>query len=560
MFPAITRSELTVLFYECLYLAGALVTPLLFKLALDKGIGKRDAFVFIVLGVAGLSMFVILALARMHSRIIKERMRFRLSFELKKYLLETMLYMPLPFIAKNSLSRKFYNIDRDTEGAVSVSINTFAQFIMPLFRVVAFLLFFAWLDVHAALGAVLLAPLLIFLIRFYSGKRQQIQKLWIKDRIKLNKLIFNSFLHQIIIKVFGKERKVRNMFLRRMISNVRLALAKIRTDAFGELAVECANRLAVFAVTVWCGLRVISGGMSLGTMAAVIMYTGLFVASLRTLGTTWGGLLMGFVSLENIGNLLRERQKRYPQKGRIALNEPEGRINIKDLSFSYGEKTVLNRVNMYVKPGMITAVVGPSGVGKTTLIYLILGALSPDRGDIFIDDKNIKDIDFNSLLGKTGICLQEPYLFEASIKDNIRFFDDGFKDEDIEKAADIVLASEYISGLKSGYDNIIGESGAMLSHGQKQKIALARAIVKKPRLLILDEATSSLSGEEEASVFLNIKEAGFVRTTLLISHRPATVRHADFIYVLRDGKISGSGSFDYLRQNEKSFSEFFRIG
>nr|WP_226984224.1 ATP-binding cassette domain-containing protein [Halothermothrix orenii] len=235
------------------------------------------------------------------------------------------------------------------------------------------------------------------------------------------------------------------------------------------------------------------------------------------------------------------------REGARTLKVRNGHIEYRNVSFSYdNHKKVLNNINLEVKPGQTVAFVGPSGAGKTTLCNLLPRFYEIDGGQIFIDNINIKDVTLSSLRKNIGIVQQDVFLFNGTIRDNIRYGKIDASDKEIIEAAKKANAHEFIINLENGYDTEVGERGVKLSGGQKQRISIARSFLKNPPILILDEATSSLDNESEKIVQASLERLSRDRTTLVIAHRLSTIINADKIFVLTDQGIVEEGRHSEL--------------
>jgi len=307
------------------------------------------------------------------------------------------------------------------------------------------------------------------------------------------------------------------------------------------------------ALIVWQGgIHLHQGRISVGELTALFMYVGMLVGPLGALGMMYDELQATIVSAERVFEVLDSRPRVQVKPDAIALPRAKGQIEFQDVTFSYTHveddsasqdgRDVLKDISLSVKPGELIALVGPSGAGKSTLTKLILRFYDPGKGHILLDNYDLRDLTLDSLRGQMAVVFQEPFLFDGSAKDNIAYGRLDASEEDLIASAKAADAEEFIIGLPDGYDTLIGERGVKLSAGQRQRIAIARAMLRDPRILILDEATSFLDSESERRIQAALERLMQGRTSFVIAHRLSTVIKADRIVVLNEGRIVEVGT------------------
>jgi ABC transporter fused permease/ATP-binding protein len=308
------------------------------------------------------------------------------------------------------------------------------------------------------------------------------------------------------------------------------------------------------AVMLWFGGRqIVAGTMTAGQLTAFLLYTTMVAFSLGGLANLWGSLQSAAGATQRLFAILdREPEIRDPTHPK-ELPPAEGRLAFVDVTFAYPtrrETPALQGVSLHVDPGETVAVVGRSGAGKSTLTSLVYRFFDVDSGRVLVDGVDVRDVRLAALRGRLAIVSQEPVLFSGSIHDNIAWARPDASRDDVVAAAKLAHAHEFTVGFASGYDTVIGERGVKLSGGQRQRIAIARALLADPRLLILDEATSSLDGESEALVHDALQTLMKGRSTLVIAHRLSTVKDADRIVVLDRGRVVDTGTHETLVQKD----------
>ncbi len=303
------------------------------------------------------------------------------------------------------------------------------------------------------------------------------------------------------------------------------------------------------ALVVWSGGRMVNAGtMTLGELTAFLLYTGLVAVSLGSLANLYGDFMRALGASQRVFELLDERGT-IEQQGDVLEADLEGRLSFDNVSFAYPSRpdlTVLRDFELEVAPGEVVALVGPSGAGKSTVATLIPRFYDPISGAIRVDGRNLRELDPHALRRQIGAVMQEPVLFAGSIAENIRYGRDDAPDEAVRAAAEAANAASFIEEFPDAYETTVGERGVRLSGGQKQRIAIARAVLKNPRILILDEATSALDAESEHLVQEALDRLMEGRTTVVIAHRLSTVRGADRVVVLDEGRVAEVGQHDEL--------------
>ena len=306
------------------------------------------------------------------------------------------------------------------------------------------------------------------------------------------------------------------------------------------------------------GYLVIRGELTVGTIVAFISLLTRLFGPVTSLFTMHVDVTRSLALFERVFEYLDLEPEVLDEPGSVAVKELEGRIEFEDVSFSYKPGIpVLKNVSFSVEPGQMVALVGPSGAGKTTITYLVPRLYDPDLGVVRIDGIDAKQISLRSLREQIGIVTQDTFLFNASLRENIMFGRKDATEEDMIEACKAAQIHDFISSLENGYDTIVGERGIKLSGGEKQRVAIARAILRNPRIIILDEATSSLDSHSEALIKAALAPLLSNRTSLVIAHRLSTVLAADKILVVEDGRIVECGTHQELLAKEGLYRKLY---
>ena len=308
---------------------------------------------------------------------------------------------------------------------------------------------------------------------------------------------------------------------------------------------------STIAIVLWFGSQeVIRGTMTPGELVSFLLYTMMVASPIGAFTGLYSQFQQALGASERVFDMLDTPPEMLDAPDALTLPRIEGRVHFEDVSFDYADsdqaQEVLRDVDLIAQPGQVVALVGPSGAGKTTLVNLILRFYDPTAGRILIDDCDIRNVKMHSLREQIGIVPQETALFSGSVADNIRYGKLEASQAEIEAAARAANAHDFVQELPQGYNTLIGERGTKLSGGQRQRVAIARALLKDPRILILDEATSSLDTESEQAVQEALERLMRDRTTFVIAHRLSTITNADHIAVLQDGQVVEQGTHDAL--------------
>jgi len=295
------------------------------------------------------------------------------------------------------------------------------------------------------------------------------------------------------------------------------------------------------------GRAILAGTMTLGEFVMYVFFTGLVAAPLVSIASIGTQISDAFAGLDRIREIRSMTTEDADDAEREPLPEIRGDVRFEDVSFEYNPGVpVLKHVTFHAPAGATTALVGSSGSGKSTLISLVMTFNRPLSGTIYIDGRDLASVRLRDFRGNLGVVLQDNFLFDGTIAENIAFARPHASREEIEAVARIAHCDEFVREFESGYDTVVGERGVKLSGGQRQRIAIARAILADPRILILDEATSSLDSESEAMIQDGLRRLRHGRTTFVIAHRLSTIRSADQIIVLEHGEIVERGTHDEL--------------
>jgi ABC-type multidrug transport system fused ATPase/permease subunit len=346
-----------------------------------------------------------------------------------------------------------------------------------------------------------------------------------------------------VVKAYGTEKREQRVFAKgahTLFRNIARSITGVSTISSVGTVVIGAVSLAVIVIG---GRAILAGRMTLGDLFAFVFFTGLLAAPVMQISSIGTQISEAFAGLDRIREVLGMRTEDQEDHDRQPLGRIEGDVRLEDVWYEYNEgQPVLKGVNLHVPAGTTTALVGSSGGGKSTLVSLVMAFNRPTAGRVLIDGRDLGDLKLADYRAQLGVVLQENFLFDGTVADNIRFARPDATRAEIEEVARIANAHDFIAEFPDGYDTVVGERGIKLSGGQRQRIAIARALLADPRILILDEATSSLDSESEYKIQEGLRRLRQGRTAFVIAHRLSTIRSAEQILVLEAGQIVERGS------------------
>jgi subfamily B ATP-binding cassette protein MsbA len=475
----------------------------------------------------------------------------RLVTDLRERLYRHLQSLSMSYFDGHRTGEMMSHISNDAaviQGTLSSSLLGFPQHVVMLIVGVIMILITDWrLALYLACALPVLALITLLFGRPVRQLSRQIQELFGVSLTVLEETLSN----QRIVKAFARNEYEIKRYDNVLEAFFRNCLRRARIQASFEATMTMAVFISLAALFWFGGREVMAGRLTPGGLISFILYGMFLVGPLSGLGKLYSDLQSALGASDRIFSLLETPPQIEDAPGAYDLPEIKGGISINHLTFSYGqsgdgERPVLNDINLTIRPGKTVAIVGPSGAGKTTLVSLIPRFYEPQSGNITIGGHDISAVTQASLREALAIVPQEATLFSGTIRENIVYSKLNASQDEIEAAARAANAHDFISQLTNGYETIVGERGVKLSGGQRQRIAIARALLKNPRVLILDEATSSLDNESERLVQEALERLMEGRTTLVIAHRLTTIERADQIIVLDEGKIVERGTHGEL--------------
>lgn len=558
-FPLIYKRQIIILFLFSLVSSGFfLIGPYLSKLFIDKAFIGRNLDKFLSLSVLGVLVFIFSTLVKAAEDIIKNRLTVKLKLDLANRFIRKLYSLDLEFLQSKSVGENAYRFS-DTERITRFILEQCPGILADIFKLPIILGIALWINAPMAVFLLILSPLFLFHSAYIRKKIRPIYEgIWKYGAI-VAKEIHEAFSRILIIRALGLETHQRHIYLRSLIKNIRWRIKSFRWAIISSLSSSFLSKAIYGAITLYGGWLIIKGRITLGSYTAVMLYLTQSGALLQSLGNRFEYAGQEIVSLEKFLEIMDSQPRIKDLPGARALSFIKGEIRFKDLWFGYQkEKPIFKGINLTIPAFSWIGIVGPSGCGKTTLVNLILRLYEPWEGEILLDGFDLRGVSLGSLREKITIATQQPLLFDLSIRENIAYGLKSVSQAEIIEAAKIAYADEFIQELPQGYDTFIGEDACCLSHGLKQRIAIARAIIRNPHLLILDEATSSVDSHTEGNIFKALRQKREGLSTIVISHRLFSIRDADRIYFLRQGDKIEEGTHLELSAKSNFYREFFR--
>lgn len=535
-----------------------LINPYLGKMILDKGILGKDIHSLLFFSVIAGSIFVMSLTLSIFYDYLKNYAITKLEVDLFREVFRRIKAQSLGHLQSVPSAVNLFRINNDIVSAATVINVTVMHFLNAVLKIIFITLIIFWLNPLLLLIVFAYQFLSMLRVGFLTKPLEQLSKLGLK-RSEVNYRVLGAFFSHIhLFKAFGTtEREIRR-YMHEFLENLKLAMRRARFSAIVNFISSIADKLFFGILSFYGSVLVIQGKISLGTLGAALMYIGQGVGAYSAITDMVSQLVLNKVPLERLTALLEQPLSK--QSRLIKPKKPENIRNIefKNVTFAYSaDKNLLENMNFEISPGAHIGLVGYSGCGKTTLLNLMLGLYEPKQGDIVIGGEDSRAIETRYLLENIGIVLQEPFLLDDTIAGNISYALKKASKDDINQAAELVGATDFVKSLPNGFDTEVGENAYRLSQGQKQRLAIARAIIKKPQVLILDESMSSLDPLSEAQIVEAIRKEFRESTIILVSHRLSAIEKMDLVYFFESPGVMRFGKHNCLLTDNSKYRDFF---
>ncbi|NLY88063.1 MAG: ABC transporter ATP-binding protein [Firmicutes bacterium] len=536
----------------------SLATPFLMGRAVDRYILPQDFQGLLYISLLMLGLYFLASSTVFLQNYFMVGVSLETVRNLRKDLFAQLQVLPLAFFDNRPHGEIMSRLTNDVDNVSNVLNTSIISVFSSVIILAGSVVMMVYLSPVLTLASMIIIPLLFVFTRIITGYTREFfsrQQARLGD---LNGFIEETISGQRVVKIFNREAACLQDFQRH---NEELKKAGIRAQVFSGLIgplMNLLNNLGLALIAAVGGVLVIKGSISVGVILSFINYTRFFTRPLNELANQINLIQSAIAGAERVFAVMDEEAESEEGLSPVQPEKFDGRIVFKNVSFGYKKDApVLKDINLSASPGQVIALVGPTGAGKTTIINLLARFYDPEQGEILLDGWELRRLKREKLRSALGIVLQDTYLFADTVRENIRYGRLDASDEEVEEAARIANAEQFILRLPQGYETVLAENGEDLSQGQKQLLAIARAILADPRVLILDEATSNVDTRTEFQIQTAMLALMKGRTSFVIAHRLSTIRNADHILVVNNGKIIESGKHRELMERKGFYYDLY---
>ena len=537
---------------------ASMLGPYFTKIAIDQVIPQKNLSLLLILGAIFLFSLVIIgwcmryriyAITEIGQDILKD-MRFSIFEHLQK--------LPFSYFDSRPHGKILIRVVNYINTLSDLLSNGLINLISDLFNVIITLIFMLFIDVKLTLYSLLLLPVLFVMVLFIQGKQRKAYQELSNKQSNLNAYIHESISGIKITQSFAREDENFQTF-NEVSEEYRQSFMKaVRVQYLLWPAVQNISVITTCFIY-FVGIRQLGVSVTTGTLIAFIGYINNFWNPVINIGNFYNSLITATAYLERIFETMDVVPEIQDAPHAIALPPIKGTVDFQHVYFRYEEgKNILTDVSFHIEPGQTIALVGPTGAGKTTIINLLSRFYDVNEGAVKIDGYDVRDVTLRSLRKQMGVMLQDTFIFSGTIIENIRYGNLAATEEEVIQAAKIVRAHDFIKDLKDGYETVVEERGSTLSAGQRQLISFARALLADPKILILDEATSSIDTKTEELLQEGLQQLLKGRTSFIIAHRLSTIKNSDKIFYIDGGRIVEEGSHDQLMAKHALYHHLYQ--
>ena len=533
-----------------------LYVPILFGAAIDTVIKQGEVHysqlistlinIAICITVASISLWVM--------NLINNRLTYQTVKEIRAKAMRHMQHIPLSYLDVHSTGDIVQSVIADVDQLSDGLLLGFTQLFMGVVTIIATLVFMLSMNILITCCVIVLTPVSFFVARFISTRSYRLFQKQTSTRGKQTALINEMIGSEKIVKAFGYERRASNRFKKLNVELQEYTQNALFISSLTNPSTRAVNNVIYAIVAVLGSYSIMKGNLTVGGLTVLLSYANQYMKPFNDISSVVTELQNAMACADRVFTLIEAPAESADPE--LDLVEKNGAIDIQDVFFSYlPDQKLIENFNFSAKPGTTTAIVGPTGCGKTTFINLLMRFYDANQGAIMIDGQNIYDVSRKSIRKNFGMVLQDTWLKNASIRDNIAFGVENASDEEIIEAAKEAHSWEFIRRMPEGLDTIVTDDS--LSQGQKQLLCITRVLLSKPNMLILDEATSSIDTRTELEIQAAFNNLMKGRTSFVVAHRLSTIRNADQIIVMNAGRIIEQGNHDTLMAQNGFYSKLY---
>ncbi|WP_026492564.1 ABC transporter ATP-binding protein [Butyrivibrio sp. XPD2002] len=536
----------------------ALVNPVIVRKALDEAIPQSNRQMLFQLVILSAVLYVLSMLFSLIRSKIMVNVSQDIIYQIRNDLFRHLQELPFQYYDDRPHGKILVRVVNYVNSVSDMLSNGLINIVLEFLNLIFIIIFMFLVDVQLSLVVMAGVPVLMVFMFWIKNRQRRAWQMVSNKNSNLNAYLQENIVGARITQIFAREDENAKIF-RSLSDDCRKTWMK--AIYYSTLVWPGIDTISVFvrAAIYFFGLVIFANGhQSLGTIVAISSYASRFWQPIMNLGNIFNGFINNIAYLERIFETMDEPVTVKDEPGAVELKPVEGRVEFQNVSFSYeAGKEVLHDVSFTVEPGESVALVGPTGAGKSTIVSLVSRFYNVDSGKILIDGQDISKVTLKSLRDQMGIMLQDSFIFSGTIEDNIRYGKLDATDKEIKEVSKTVCADEFITGLSKGYLTEVKERGALLSQGQKQLISFARTLISDPRIMVLDEATSSIDVQTEKDLQRGLNAMLSGRTSFIIAHRLSTITGCDKIMYINDGGITECGTHEELMAKKGDYYHLY---
>lgn len=535
-----------------------LAGPVFFGKALDEYIVDGDVDGLVLMAVLMLAVYLLQGVFTVIHGILMIRVGQHFVADIRATLFKHFQVLSMDYHDQHRVGDLMSRVSNDSEAINQILSNGLIQFTTNILSLGGIMVAMFFINLPLAIGTVTILPIMLWLTGQVTGRTREAFRGMQQNLGRMNAIMEENIAGIRAVQAYARESGAVDQF---QLASVDYRKAGIRADfitaALGPMFTTM-SILTIAATSLLGGWLALQGLVSVGVLATFVVYIMNFFRPMRGIAMVYNQLQAALAGAERIFEVLDEEASVQDKPDAITLENIKGYVKFEDVSFSYvPDKPVLTDINLDVEPGQTIALVGPTGAGKTTIISLLSRFYDVTAGKICLDNYDIRDVKQDSIREQLGIVLQDTFLFSGTVRDNIRYGRLNATDEEVIEAAKLANADRFIRLLPLGYETEVSEKGNNFSQGQRQLLAIARAILADPRILILDEATSSVDTRTEIQIQQALLRLLEGRTAFVIAHRLSTIRNADQVLVVNDHRIIERGTHDDLLEKRGFYYDLY---